>query len=271
MTNENFILPNFFSINKGGICICTSGSMEVMIDDKYLKLTKGMTFFISPIINYQVLAISDDFNSIKIIAPITYLYPVFKRVARIIILFRVKSEPYLSLTENQIEEFKIRKEKIDRIEMQLSSDIDETDKQILQIQLELTLQECLLNFLLYYKKQHGIPSTQTTVSENILFQFLFSLIIEYKKERSVSYYARKVNLSQGHFSLLVKEATGHTPSELISMFTIMGAKELLTNTSKSIKEIAEELDFPEQFTFRKYFKHYTGLSPKEFRTKQREQ
>ncbi|MBO6073593.1 MAG: helix-turn-helix domain-containing protein, partial [Paludibacteraceae bacterium] len=31
------------------------------------------------------------------------------------------------------------------------------------------------------------------------------------------------------------------------------------------KEVAAELGFPEQFTFRKYFKTHTGISPSEFR------
>ena len=34
-----------------------------------------------------------------------------------------------------------------------------------------------------------------------------------------------------------------------------------------IKEVAQELNFPEQFTFRKYFKLYTGVSPKEYKLK----
>ena len=29
--------------------------------------------------------------------------------------------------------------------------------------------------------------------------------------------------------------------------------------------MATELNFPEQFTFRKYFKQHTGIAPKEYR------
>jgi len=31
-----------------------------------------------------------------------------------------------------------------------------------------------------------------------------------------------------------------------------------------VKQVAEELGFPEQFTFRKYFKTHTGISPREY-------
>ena len=32
-----------------------------------------------------------------------------------------------------------------------------------------------------------------------------------------------------------------------------------------VKDVADSLGFPEQFTFRKYFKTHTGMSPTEFR------
>ena len=49
------------------------------------------------------------------------------------------------------------------------------------------------------------------------------------------------------------------------MPVISNAKLQLTRTNKSIKEIDEELNFPEQFTFGKYFRQYTGISPKNYR------
>ncbi|MGN0206489.1 MAG: helix-turn-helix domain-containing protein, partial [Muribaculaceae bacterium] len=56
-----------------------------------------------------------------------------------------------------------------------------------------------------------------------------------------------------------------TPSEWIAYITMLNAKTLLKTSDKNIKEIAAELNFPEQYTFRKYFKHHTGMSPKEYR------
>ncbi len=44
-------------------------------------------------------------------------------------------------------------------------------------------------------------------------------------------------------------------------------KQLLLELDKSIKEIASELHFPEQFTFRKFFKQDVGIPPTEYRHK----
>jgi AraC-like DNA-binding protein len=53
--------------------------------------------------------------------------------------------------------------------------------------------------------------------------------------------------------------------EWINMVTVNQAKSLLRKPGIQIKQVADELGFPEQFTFRKYFKTHTGMSPTEFR------
>ncbi len=58
--------------------------------------------------------------------------------------------------------------------------------------------------------------------------------------------------------------------EWITTYTIGQAKHLLSQTDLSIKEIAEQLGFPEQFAFRKYFKRVVGVSPSEYRKRKGE-
>ena len=102
-------------------------------------------------------------------------------------------------------------------------------------------------------------------NENILFEFVMKLQREVVKNRNVAYYAENANLSVGYFSSVIRKTAGVSPSRLISAFTIAHAKTLLSQTKKSIKEIASEMNFPEQYTFRKYFKQYTGIAPTAYR------
>ena len=53
--------------------------------------------------------------------------------------------------------------------------------------------------------------------------------------------------------------------EWIIIVTIAHAKRLLSQPDMQVKEVADQLGFPEQFTFRKYFKKHTGMSPSEFK------
>jgi AraC-like DNA-binding protein len=52
--------------------------------------------------------------------------------------------------------------------------------------------------------------------------------------------------------------------EWINMVTINQAKNLLRQPDTQVKDVAAQLGFPEQFTFRKYFKTHTGMSPTEY-------
>lgn len=101
----------------------------------------------------------------------------------------------------------------------------------------------------------------------VLMTFLLSLNQEYKQHRTVQYYAEKQALSPRHFANIVKRESGFTPMEWINMVTINQAKNLLRQPNVLVKQVADELGFPEQFTFRKYFKVHTGMSPTEYQNR----
>ncbi|MBO7124999.1 MAG: helix-turn-helix transcriptional regulator, partial [Bacteroidales bacterium] len=87
------------------------------------------------------------------------------------------------------------------------------------------------------------------------------------QHRTVNFYAGKQGLTPRHFADIVKQESGYTPMEWINMVTINQAKNLLRQPNILVKQVADELGFPEQFTFRKYFKVHTGMSPSEFQGK----
>ena len=67
------------------------------------------------------------------------------------------------------------------------------------------------------------------------------------------------------FSAIIKEKTGDSALQWIVRMVITEAKQLLEESDLSIKEIADQLNFPTQSFFGKYFKQYVGVSPKEYR------
>lgn len=96
-------------------------------------------------------------------------------------------------------------------------------------------------------------------------RFIRAVSESYKEERSVSYYADKMFLTAKHLSTVVKEISGKTAGEWIDSLVVLEAKALLKSSELSIQEIADELHFANQSFFGKYFKHHTGMSPKEYR------
>ena len=88
--------------------------------------------------------------------------------------------------------------------------------------------------------------------------------------RSVSYFANELCYTPKHFSKVIKQACGRTPLDLINETTVEHIKYRLKRSEKSIKEIAEEFNFPNQSFFGKYVKAHLGTSPANYRSRKEE-
>lgn len=102
-------------------------------------------------------------------------------------------------------------------------------------------------------------------SSQIFTDFLTCLSAHCMSERSVRFYADNLCLTPGHLTTVIKEYSGRTISEWVNEYVIMEAKRLLHSSGLSVQEISGALSFPSQSAFGKYFKQYTGLSPRDFR------
>lgn len=85
------------------------------------------------------------------------------------------------------------------------------------------------------------------------------------QERSPAFYAETLALSSSSFTKKTKRYFGKSPLQLIQDKVILEAKKKLHLTHKSVKEIASELNFDDEFYFSRYFKKNVGLSPIRFR------
>ncbi len=91
------------------------------------------------------------------------------------------------------------------------------------------------------------------------------LVHEYhRSERTVAFYADKLFISPKYLSLIIKETLGRSAAEIIDDYVILEAKNLLRFSGKNIQQVSYELNFPNQSSFGKYFKHLTGFSPSEY-------
>jgi AraC family transcriptional regulator, transcriptional activator of pobA len=82
---------------------------------------------------------------------------------------------------------------------------------------------------------------------------------------TVNFMATQLNLSPKYLSDLLKQETGKTALELIHLYVISEAKNLLVAGDKSISEIAYQLGFENPPYFSRLFKKEVGISPKEFK------
>jgi AraC-like DNA-binding protein len=104
-----------------------------------------------------------------------------------------------------------------------------------------------------------------TRAEAIFAHFIRLLEDNFRTQHRVSWYAEQLCITPKYLSEIVKKISLRTPNEWIDSYVILEARVLLKNTTKSIKEITDELNFPNQSFLGKYFKEHVGVSPSEYR------
>ncbi|WP_430406744.1 helix-turn-helix domain-containing protein [Fluviicola sp.] len=82
---------------------------------------------------------------------------------------------------------------------------------------------------------------------------------------TVSSLAEKMNLSPRYLTDLLKEETGKTALELIHLFLISEAKNMLTEGELNISEISSSLGFENPTYFSRLFKKEVGSTPNKFK------
>ena len=106
-----------------------------------------------------------------------------------------------------------------------------------------------------------------THHEMIVEKFLTLVQSHFKEQRGLEFYADKLCVTPKHLSKVIKATSGKPSNDLIDEHVALEAKALLKSTNMTIEQISEELNFPSQSFFGKYFKRVTGMSPSEYKTK----
>ncbi len=117
----------------------------------------------------------------------------------------------------------------------------------------------------YYMHGHQNQSSSMTSQQEKCEAFMSLVSKNFKTERGIGFYADKLCVSSKYLSTILKQETGMTALEWIEKNVVLYAKSCLSSTSMTVQQISDELDFPSQSVFGKYFKRVEGISPKKYR------
>lgn len=260
---EGQIISTF---NKCGIFYCQRGSVEVSLEGCHYHIKPGDVYIYMASTLVHLLHKSEDAEGIMVEVDFYYILPIVKKVINVESQLFMRKNPCVSLSGEQCAHFEYLLNNLwDRIN---AEDCQKENVQYQHLKLELiksmgqTICYEILN--MYFTNQPLQPLQQG--KKDVVFQnFMLSLFRFYRKERDVSFYARMQHITPRYFSAIIKEKTGDSALQWIVRMVITEAKQLLEESDLSIKEIADQLNFPTQSFFGKYFKQYVGVSPKEYR------
>lgn len=262
---EGQIISTF---NKCGIFYCQRGSVEVSLEGCHYHINPGDVYIYMASTLVHLLHKSEDAEGIMVEVDFYYILPIVNKVINVESQLFMRKNPCVSLSDEQCAHFEYLLNNLwDRIN---AEDCQKENVQYQHLKLELiksmgqTICYEILN--MYFTNQPLQPLQQG--KKDVVFQnFMLSLFRFYRKERDVSFYARMQHITPRYFSAIIKEKTGNSALQWIVRMVITEAKQLLEESDLSIKEIADQLNFPTQSFFGKYFKQYVGVSPKEYRNK----
>lgn len=131
----------------------------------------------------------------------------------------------------------------------------------------ISLLKIFLIKLIREKKSAGGVGSLSKVKEkpDLLHRLVDCVESNFKEMHTAGDYSRVLFVSPQQLNKVVKEACCVSLSKLIVNRIMIEAKRELYLTSKSVKEIANDLGYKDEFYFSRVFKKQVGVSPKRYR------
>lgn len=254
MTSELPIQINGFAAG-----ICMKGWMDVSIDGIRTKIEPDEFFIVLPCYMIQVHETSEDLDFQFVLVSDTFMNKIQISAEKFI-------NPYFFIEKKQI--FLIDDDESKELILTMYDSIHKLCKFYSISHYKEMIQHYIYAFLfgVGYLYDKFVSKDNLERSNLILLKRFFSFLqMNFKKNRTVKFYAEELCSTPKYLSRYLKVITGRTASEWIHNIVILEAKVLLSRRDLTIQEISLELNFSDQTTFGKFFKKHTGFTPTDYR------
>lgn len=241
------------------IALCTSGSAHYTIDTMEQTLTAGNLLVITSRRVLSQFQSTPDFRGLGLFVSEHFFHETIRNVNEVSTLFLfTRDHPVLKLSESEQLVFRgyfaTIRHRLSDINNHFRYDLTRT----LLMAMFYDLSDVIY-------RASNMAVKNSTRADDIFTKFI--LLVEHNchQERRVSWYAKQLCITSKYLSETIKQVSRRTPNEWIDRYVTLALRSMLKNTTKSIKEIAEELNFPNQSFLGKYFKEHVGMSPSKYR------
>jgi AraC-like DNA-binding protein len=112
--------------------------------------------------------------------------------------------------------------------------------------------------------ERKISDIHSLTIPSVLFNFIQLLELHYNKERTVAFYAQKLNVTSNYLAKLTRLHLQTTPINIIRDHVLTESMRRLSLVPITIKAVMFELGFEDQVAFTHFFKKASGMSPGDF-------
>jgi AraC family transcriptional activator of pobA len=239
-----------------------NGNAHIEINFKKYTISEEKIILLSFGHFFKIQQISGDFHCLVLYVSKEYIEEMFSTemiYKRVKYGVKMHKKPLLQL---QLEESILLHKRLDFIQENILNDQHGYYKDIILSSLRIFMLD--LSHIIE-KETNDEGANKQSLDEIYFQQFLEQLVVHYKTEHQVDFYANGLHITPHYLTLIVKRLSGQTVVDLIFQLLYSEAKLVLQQPNLSIQQIATELHFSDQSAFGKFFKRKSGLSPKEFR------
>lgn len=203
----------------------------------------------------QLLSISPDFSASFIVMSKFFVEDIFLHINDMQNLSALARHPVTNIPDDIVSKFEHLYASLHLVSS------DSKNPQILK-----ALQHSIIAFYYRYAYRcYELIDSSADSAARLSDRFIKLVKDKFKTERFLEYYADELGVTPKHLSRTVKAQTGYSAASWIERFLILEAKILLKSTNLTVQQISDNLNFPTQSFFGKYFKKNVGVSPKFYR------
>jgi len=240
------------------IGLCLQGEVMYELDTKMQIIKPGDILIVSDRHVVDSYRCSEDMRGLCMMMSVQFFREIIQNVSDISSLFLFsRLHPVMRLEDKEIETFK---EYFQVIKQKIGDERNHFRKDLIKALLLAMFYD--LSNIIYRVKADGKPRSRAEV---IFTQFITLVEKHFREERRVAWYAKQLCITAKYLSETVKAVSRRTPNEWIDDYITLELRVQLKNSTKTIKEIARDLKFPNQSFMGKFFKEHVGVSPLQYR------
>lgn len=253
VTGVDFVFPHIV------VMICLRGTARATYDMQEYVLQPNTVGIVMPGHMLRALSCSDDFTYARMEISAA-MFKDLKAFAFTHDYDKFNFAPVCQLSDIQAKRLLAHVELLEAIAAHDIKDLPYRQQMLLS-QLAIAYE-----FINYYRREQD-KSQEKNRYAHVFQQFCDLVVMHYKENRNINFYAEKLGYDPRYFSKIFRESSqGISPLVWIQQYVASQAKQIMDmNPKQTIKETAFQLGFPTTANFCRYFKRATGIYPQTYK------